>query len=380
MDLNTLTQSEIRNMSLECDKIGGINLSQGISNLKLDTTLSNHANESILNGYNYYTQFDGVDELKNAICIKAKKYNNINCDASKNIVVSSGATGAFYSACFALLKPEDEVIVFEPFYGYHVNTIRAVGATPTFVSLEMPTLQMNYDEIIKKITNKTRAILICTPSNPSGKIFTEQELLKLGEICNTFKLFVFTDEIYEYFLYDGKKHISPASLEIFKNNTITISGFSKTFSITGWRVGYCIVPEQYHEIIGHISDLIYVCSPSPFQYAVAQGINKIKDSFYMNIIDNFTKKRDLLSNTLIEIGLIPLIPDGAYYILADVSSVNGDSIKEKAMRILNQTKVACVPGSAFYSSKKGNNIVRFCFAKEDSELEKACENLLKLKI
>ncbi|MDG2372180.1 MAG: pyridoxal phosphate-dependent aminotransferase [Flavobacteriaceae bacterium] len=380
MDLNALTQSEIRNMTLECDKIGGINLSQGISNLKLDVTLSNQANESILNGYNYYTQFDGVDELKKAICAKAQNYNNITCDSSKNIVVSSGATGAFYSSCFALLKPEDEVIVFEPFYGYHVNTLRAVGVRPIFVSLELPTLQINYDEIIKRITKKTKAILICTPANPSGKIFSEQELLKLGEICKTHNLLVFTDEIYEYFLYDGKKHISPASLEIFKDNTITISGFSKTFSITGWRVGYCIVPEEYHEIIGHISDLIYVCSPSPFQYAVAQGINKIGDSFYMNIINNFTKKRNLLSDTLTDIRLTPLIPEGAYYILADVSPVKGDSIKEKAMRILDQTKIACVPGSAFYSSKKGNNIVRFCFAKEDYELEKACENLLKLKI
>jgi aminotransferase len=380
MDLNTLTQSEIRNMTLECDKIGGINLSQGISNLKLDTNLSNGAYESILNGYNYYTQFDGVDELKKAICTKAQNYNNITCDSSKNIVVSSGATGAFYSACFALLKPEDEVIVFEPFYGYHVNTLLSVRVKPTFVSLELPTLEINYVELIKVITDKTKAILICTPANPSGKIFSEQQLLKLGEICKDHNLFVFTDEIYEYFLYDGKKHISPASLDIFKDNTITISGFSKTFSITGWRVGYCIVPEKYHEIIGHISDLIYVCSPSPFQYAVAQGINKIEDSFYMNIINNFTDKRNLLCDTLTDIGLTPLIPEGAYYILADVSLVNGNSIKEKAMKILNQTKVACVPGSAFYSSEKGNNLVRFCFAKEDYELDKACNNLLKLKL
>tara|TARA_B110000858_G_scaffold68617_1_gene79721 strand:+ start:8359 stop:9501 length:1143 start_codon:yes stop_codon:yes gene_type:complete len=380
MDLNKLTQSEIRNMSIECDKIGGINLSQGISNLKLDTNLSNGAYESILDGNNYYTQFDGVDELKNAICNKALSYNNINCDSKKNIIVSSGATGAFYSACFALLKPEDEVIVFEPFYGYHVNTLRAVGAKPIFVSLELPSLEINYNSLIKKITKKTKAILICTPANPSGKIFSEDELLKLGDICKANNLLVFTDEIYEYFLYDGKKHISPASLDIFKDNTITISGFSKTFSITGWRVGYCIVPERYHQIIGHISDLIYVCSPSPFQYAVAQGINKIDDFFYTKIISNFSKKRNLLCDTLNDIGLTPLTPEGAYYVLADVSLINGNSIKEKAMNILYKTKVACVPGSAFYSSEMGNNLVRFCFAKEDYELENACENLSKLKL
>jgi aminotransferase len=191
---------------------------------------------------------------------------------------------------------------------------------------------------------------------------------------------VYTDEIYEYFTYDNKKHISPSSLKDFKENTITISGFSKTFSITGWRVGYCIVPKKYFKLIGHLSDLIYVCSPSILQYAVAQGLKKIEFEFYENISKNFKNKRDLLCSTLEKIGISPIIPDGSYYVLSNVSKMKGNSSKEKALEILRQTNVASVPGSSFYNSKTGENFVRFCFANEDKTLKKACQNLLKLKL
>ena len=285
----------------------------------------------------------------------------------------------FYCACFAVLKPGDEVIVFEPYYGYHIKTIEAVGAKPTYITLKGKDFDIDFEELENLITDKTRAILICTPSNPCGKIFSEKDLLKLGLICNKNNLIVFTDEIYEYFLYDNNKHVSPGSLEIFSENTITISGYSKTFSITGWRIGYCIVPEKYFESIGHISDLFYVCSPSLLQNAVAYGINEIKENFYYSLIKKFTYKRDLLCSVLSDIGLNPTIPKGSYYVMADASSVEGKTSKEKAMQILNHTKVACVPGSEFYHSNEGENFVRFCFAKEDEILNQACNNLLKLK-
>lgn len=379
MDKSKLTQSEIRNMSLECDKVGGINLSQGISNLGLHPFIKEGAFNAINQGYNYYTRFDGVDELRRAIAKKSNSYNEIKCSSEKNIIVSSGATGALYSSLLGLLNRGDEIIIFEPFYGYHLNTIYALGLVPIFVSLELPSLEINFEQLFKSITKKTKAILICTPSNPSGKIFTKQELLKIGEIVNEKNLFLFSDEIYEYFLYDDLKHISPASLTSLKDRTITISGFSKTFSITGWRIGYCIVPEQFYEIIGHINDLIYVCGPSPLQFGVANGLDNLTEDFYNNIKKSFTKKRNLICGVLKDIGLDPIIPQGAYYILANVSKINGLTSKEKAMNILQKTKVASVPGSAFYNSNGGENMVRFCFAKEDYELENACTNLLKLK-
>lgn len=378
-NLHLLTQSEIRNMSIECDKINGINLSQGISNLPLSSKIKNGTHDAIENGLNFYTRYDGVQELREAIAEKSYNYNNIKCDPNKNIIVSAGATGAFYCSCLAILKPGDEVIIFEPYYGYHINTLYAVGAVPRFVKLNLPNWSINLQDLEKEVTQNTKAIMICTPSNPSGKIFNTEELNMLGRFCVDNDLIVFTDEIYEYFVYDSKKHISPASLEIFKDRTITISGYSKTFSITGWRVGYCIVPEYLHEVIGHINDLIYVCSPSPFQYGVALGINKLTQDFYTNIQERFLNKRNQICNTLKQIGINPFIPEGAYYVLADVTNVPGKNSKDKAMHILKESKVACVPGMAFFSGEAGNNIVRFCYAKEEEELNRACENLLKLK-
>jgi aminotransferase len=376
---NFLVQSEIRNMSLECDKIGGINLSQGISNLPLSSVIKDGAFKAVENGINYYTRFDGVQELRESIAEKAFNYNRIKCDSNKNIIVSAGATGAFYCACLALLNPGDEVIIFEPYYGYHINTLQAAGAVPKFVKLSQPNWSINLTDLENAVTERTKAIMICTPSNPSGKIFNLQELTLLGEFCKKHDLIVFTDEIYEYFLYDNKQHISPASLDIFKNRTITISGYSKTFSITGWRVGYCIVPEHLHETIGYINDLIYVCSPSPLQYGVVAGINNLDITFYQSIQQRFLKKRNQICDVLKQIGIIPYVPDGAYYVLADVSNVPGMNSKDKAMHILKESKVACVPGMAFYSGNGGDNIVRFCYAKEQEELDMACENLLKLK-
>jgi aminotransferase len=366
-------------MSLECDKIGGINLSQGISNLPLSSVIKDGAFKAVENGINYYTRFDGVQELRESIAEKAFNYNRIKCDPNKNIIVSAGATGAFYCACLALLNPGDEVIIFEPYYGYHINTLQAAGAVPKFVKLSQPNWSINLTDIENAVTERTKAIMICTPSNPSGKIFNLQELTLLGEFCKKHDLIVFTDEIYEYFLYDNKQHISPASLDIFKNRTITISGYSKTFSITGWRVGYCIVPEHLHETIGYINDLIYVCSPSPLQYGVVAGINNLDITFYQSIQERFLKKRNQICDVLKQIGIIPYVPDGAYYVLADVSNVPGMNSKDKAMHILKESKVACVPGMAFYSGNGGDNIVRFCYAKEQEELDMACENLLKLK-
>jgi len=377
--LALLIQSEIRNMSIECDRVGGINLSQGISNLPLSSYIKHGSLDAIEKGINYYTRYDGVQELREAIAVKANVYNNIQCDPNKNIIVSAGATGAFYCACLALLNPGDEVIMFEPYYGYHINTLHAAEAVPVYVKMSPPDWSFQIEDLESIITSRTKAIMINTPANPSGKVFSLEELNLLGDFCDKHDLLVFTDEIYEYFLYDNKKHISPASLEKFKKRTITISGYSKTFSITGWRIGYCIVPEVLHNPIGYVNDLVYVCAPSPLQFGVAKGISELQQDFYLSIKERFLNKRDMLCSALKEAGIVPYTPNGAYYVLADVSRIPGSSSKEKAMFILNECKVASVPGMAFYHDKGGDNLVRFCFAKEEDELKIACEKLLKLK-
>ncbi|OGV54664.1 MAG: aminotransferase [Lentisphaerae bacterium GWF2_44_16] len=371
----SLTQSEIRHMSIVCAEKGGINMAQGICDLPLASPVKEGAADAITEGHNCYTRYDGIPILRKAISEKARAFNKIKCDPEKNIIVSAGATGVFYSACMALLDPGDEVIVFEPYYGYHINTIAAVGAKPVYVRTNPPDWKFRTDDITKAITPKCKAILINTPANPSGKVFTRGEIEDIAEISIRHSLFIITDEIYEYFVYDDAEHISPASIPEIADRTITISGYSKTFSITGWRVGYCICHEKWAEPIGHLNDLIYVCAPAPLQHGVAKGINELDSEYYLEIKNDFQKIRDKICSSLLHAGLKPFIPRGAYYILADVSSIKGKNSREKALALLDETGIATVPGKAFYHDAAGENLVRFCFAKDEATIEKACSSL-----
>jgi len=374
-----IIQSEIRNMSIECAKVGGINLSQGFSDTELDPIIATAAKEAIDRGINHYTRFDGITELRTAISEKLRYYNKINADPENEIIVTSGSTAALFCVFFALMKPQDEVILFEPYYGYHLNTIYAVNINPIFFRLPEPDWKIDFDALEKTITSKTKAIILNTPTNPSGKIFTREEILAIGRIAKKHGIYVITDEIYEYFLYDGAEHVSPGSIDEIKDNVITISGYSKTFSITGWRIGYIACSKNISQVIGYVHDLIYVCAPAPLQAGVAEGVKKLTDQFYHKLQTAYTKKRELLCNALNDSGLTPIVPKGAYYILADISKIDGNTSKEKTMNFLNKTRIAAVPGEAFYHDMHGNNIARFCFAKRDHVLEEAAAILSKIK-
>lgn len=376
--VRNLEQSQIRNMSIECDKIGGINLSQGICSLPLPPVLAEEAKAAIDGGRNHYTRYDGISELREALAGKLAGYNGVQANPKTDIVVTSGSTGAFYCTCMALLNPGDEVILFEPYYGYHEYTLKALDMVPVYIKLTPPEWSFQPEEIERAVTARTRAILINTPANPSGKVFSEKELELLAEICIRYDLLVFTDEIYEYIVYDGFSHISPGAFKNIQDRVVTISGYSKTFSITGWRVGYCACREEFARPIGCANDLVYVCAPSPLQVGVSRAIARLPDSFYGSLRGQYQKKRDLLCGALREASLTPYVPQGAYYVLADISRIPGDTSREKAMYLLEKTGVAVVPGSAFYRSG-GENLARLCFAKDDQELEEACERLQKLK-
>ena len=372
-------QSEIRAMSIESDKINGINLSQGICDVELPKPVAEGAKKAIDNGVNQYTRYDGLEELRKAIAIKVEKYNKIKANPETQITVSAGTTGAFYCACMSLLNRGDEVILFEPYYGYHLQTLLATDNVPVYAQLNPPDWTFNIDELEKLISPKTKGIMINTPANPCGKVFTKAELETLGDFCIKHNLYIFTDEIYEYFIYDNNKHISPGSIDKLADRTISILGYSKTFSITGWRIGYSICKnEEWAQRIGYMSDLIYVCAPAPLQLGVAKGILELTDEYYKKLCDDYLNKRDKICDVLEEVGLKPYIPQGAYYVLADNSILKGGTSKEKAMWLLEQTKVATVPGEAFYHNESGENLLRFCFAKDDSVIDRACENLRRL--
>ncbi|MGD1060431.1 MAG: pyridoxal phosphate-dependent aminotransferase [Methanomassiliicoccales archaeon] len=368
-------QSEIRNMTLECFRVGGINLAQGVCDLDAPNVIIEAACKAMKDGHNQYTRYDGLPVLRKAIAGKLKHFNSLDVDPEKEIVVSAGATALFHCACMALLNEGDEVIVPEPFYGYHVNTILAVGGRPVFVRLDAPDWKLDVDRLEAAVTARTKAIIVNTPVNPTGKVFSKAELKLIADFATEHDLFVFTDEIYEYFVFDGRKHISPASLGGMAERTIAISGYSKTFSITGWRIGYCWCDARWARRIGYVNDLIYVCAPAPLQIGVAKGIETLPDSYYENIMLEYQGKRELMCQTLRPIGMEPYSPEGAYYVLADVSSVPGKNSKERAMQILDRTGVACVPGSAFYHDDAGESMVRFCFAKKDDVLKEACKRL-----
>jgi len=369
------SQSEIRSMTFACQKVNGINLAQGIADLSVPDFVKKHAKQAIDQGKNIYTSFMGTDRVRSAISKKLKHYNGIDADPDKQIVATSGATGAFLISCLALLNPGDEFIVFQPYYGYHIHTLKMLGIKPVYVDLVPPAWEFSMDALEKAVTEKTRAILINTPANPCGKVFSKQELGSIADFSVKHDLIVYTDEIYEYFVYEQKQHVSPGSIEKIKNRTVTISGFSKIFYITGWRIGYLACNETWAAAAGQFNDLVYICPPSPLQEGVAGGIAEIKDEYYEKTRISYEKKRDMICSALDQVGLTPFIPQGAYYVLADTTNVAGETAFEKAMHILAKTNVASVPGNAFYENN-GRNLVRFCFAKEDHIIEAACRQIV----
>jgi aminotransferase len=375
---DSIAQSEIRAMTIECEKVGGINLAQGVCDTALPSAVAKGAKDAIDRGLNSYTRYDGIAALRQAIARKLCAYNGIQADPETQITVSNGSTGAFYCACLALLNPGDEVILFEPYYGYHVNTLLAVEAAPAYVTMQAPDWSFAPEDLESAVTPRTKAIMVNTPANPSGKVFTAQELEWIADFAERHDLFVFTDEIYEYFIYDGRRHISPGALPGMERRTITISGFSKTYSITGWRIGYSVCQPEWARMIGYMNDLVYVCAPSPLQAGAAAGLDLLNTQFYRRLAEEYTAKRDMLCDALAAAGLPVTPPQGAYYILADVSRLPGRDSKERATYLLSNTGVAAVPGSAFFHGAEGESFIRFCYAKSDHDLRHACERLAGL--
>ena len=374
-----IVQSTIRTMSVECEKVGGVNLAQGVCDTEVPAVVRRAAEAAIEAGYNQYTRADGIPGLREAIARKLQRQNGIMADPDSEVVVTSGVTGGFDSACRALLNPGDEVVLFEPYYGYHYATLVGQYLRPVLVSLDPPDYKLVVDRLGDAITPKTRGVVVNTPANPSGKLFSSTELEQIAAIARRHDLFIFTDEIYEHFVYDGARHISPGSLPDVSDRTITISGFSKVFSVTGWRVGFLHASAQWVPAISYFHDLTYVCAPSAFQHGAAAGLNELPDSFYADLIQEYQHKREMICEALRASGLEPSVPAGAYYVLADASVIPGEDSIAKAMNLLRLSGVASVPGEAFFQGGRGDHLLRFCFAKTDADLADACERLTKLR-
>lgn len=366
-------------MSVACDAVNGVNLAQGICDTPVPSPVEQGAIEAILAGRNIYTRLDGIAALREAIAAKLQQHNGITADPDKEVLVTNGATGALYASLLALLNPGDEVIFFEPFYGYHVSTVVSLRMVATIVPLTAPDWKLDPEALRAAVTDKTRAIVMNTPANPSGKVFSREELETIAAVAEEHDLYVIVDEIYEYFVYDGAKHTSIATLPGMRERTITISGVSKTFSVTGWRIGYLAAPADVVPAIGYFHDLVYICPPSPGQYGTLAGLTALAaTSFYDDLKRDHLRKREQLWEALNASGFKAPKPQGAYYILADASHLPGSTAAERARFLLKESRVAAVAGSAFFREGQGESMLRFCFGKQDADLERACDSLRRL--
>lgn len=372
--LEGFAQSEIRRMTRECERIGGINLGQGICDLPTPPQVIAGATAAIRDGKSIYSYAEGIQALRQVISEKLHRDNQIVADPETEIVVTIGATGAYVSTITGLLNRGDGILIFEPYYGYHVNSALIAGFEPQLVELEAPSFAIRAEALHRAVRPNTRAIVLCTPCNPSGKMLNESDLRVIADFARDRNLLVITDEIYEYIRFEGRRHISPASFEDLWERTVSIMGLSKIFSITGWRLGYAVAPEPLARLITLVNDLYYICAPTPLQHGVIDGF-KLPPSFLQTLQADYRAKRDLVCEALDSTGLIPIVPQGAYYVLADISRLGFESASQAAMALLQSCHVAAVPGTSFYRGRTGDRFLRFCFAVETGLLEEACKRI-----
>lgn len=376
------SESVIREMTRICDAVGGFNLSQGFPDFEAPEEIKNAAVQAILNDNNQYPVTFGEPELRGAITRKVAVYNKIKCDPETDITVTCGATEAMIATLKAVVNPGDEIIIFEPFYeNYRPDAILS-GAKPRYVTLYPPNWDYASEELAAAFNNNTKAIIINTPSNPTGKVFSRKELEEIATLCLRWDSLAITDEVYEYILYDGEEHISIASIDGMADRTVTISSISKTYSLTGWRVGWAIAHEKITSRIRKVHDFLTVGAPTPLQEAAAFALN-MPESYYENLRLRYKQSRDFLFDLLSNVGFKPYLPRGAYYIMAQAEelmkklSVHEDFAFSK--KLIELTGVATVPGTSFYaSSNKGTNQVRFCFCKKEETLENVKKGLRQL--
>jgi len=365
-------------MSRENDRVGGINLGQGICDQPTPDLIKDETIAAIRADRNTYSRLEGIDRLRGLIAAKMASYNGVRCDPETQVIVTVGSTGGFAVACLALLEPGDEVLLFSPFYSYHLNLITLCGATPRFVKMRPPGWTFDPAELRAAFSDRTRLVVVNTPSNPSGKVYTTEELRLIADLCAQWGAMALTDEIYEYILYDGRRHVSMASLPGMEDRTITLSGFSKTYSMTGWRLGYLVAARDIAARLGVLNDLLYICAPTPLQHGVAAAFD-LPQSYYDALKASYAAKLAMIAEACDEAGLGVFRPQGSYYLLADVSRLGHPSDREAAAWILSTAGVTSIPGSSFHADPEdGRQQIRLCFAKKDHELEEACRRLRRL--
>ena len=370
----------LRSLTLVINKVpGGINLGQGVCDLDTPAPLQRGAIDCIDGGdRQLYTPYMGLPELRAAIAAKLRRHNGLEY-GPENVAVCTGSSGAFYAAGTTLLEPGDEVILFEPFYSYHGSTVPLLGGVPVAVPLDRATLAFDEAALRRALTTKTRAVIVNTPGNPSGKVWTAVELAALANVLDGSDVVVLTDEVYEYMCFDGRRHVSPATVPGLRERTLTLNSFSKTFSITGWRIGFVAGPEEIVEKCGIVFDQMEVCAARPMQRGVQRALEELPDSFYAELGAGYETKRDAFCAALADAGFLFTRPEGAYYVMADYRKVLGDLAPHPAvLQMIETIGINAVPGDLFFARKEGVRSMRFQFAVDWPVLEEACRRLRRL--
>jgi aspartate/methionine/tyrosine aminotransferase len=377
------TESVIREMTRVVSQYGGVNLAQGMPNFPPPPAVVEAAHRALDGDFHQYAITWGTPGLRRAIAEKYHAFYGMDVDPERHVTVCCGSTETMLSTLLAALNPGDEVIVFEPFYENYGPGCIISGAVPTWVPLEPPDFSFDPDRLARAVTSRTRAIIFNSPNNPSGKVFSATELHAIAELCRRHDLLAITDEIYEHIVYDGLGHTPIATLPGMTERTITISGVSKSYSVTGWRVGWAVAPEDLSSGIRRAHDFVTVGAPHPLQEAAIAALG-LPDTYYVELREGYRRRRDLLFGYLEQAGFVAWKPRGAYYILTDAAhymkALGLADDTAFAMWLVRELGVATVPGSSFYAHPElGRTKIRFCFPKTEDVLREAGERLLKLR-
>lgn len=373
----TFTDSVIRRMTRIANQYDAINLSQGFPDFDPPKEILNRLEQVAHEDFNQYAITWGAQNFRDALAKKQSKYMNLDLDSNKNIVITCGSTEAMMAAMMSVCDPNDKVIVFSPFYeNYGADTILC-GANPIYVPLHPPVFNFDKKELENAFKQNPKALILCNPSNPCGKVFSKEELEYIASLAIKYDTYVITDEVYEHIVYAPYKHTYFTSLPGMFERTISCSSLSKTYSITGWRLGYCIAPENIIEQIKKVHDFLTVGAAAPLQEAAVVGL-EFKDNYYDELQKLYTHKKELFINGLKELNIPHTEPQGAYYVMIDISEFGYDSDLDFCVDLIKNVGVAAVPGSSFFKEEE-NRYIRFHFAKKDETLLAALDRLKDMR-
>jgi aspartate/methionine/tyrosine aminotransferase len=371
-------ESVIREMTRISLAHGAVNLSQGYPDFPAPEEIKAAASQAIAEDVNQYSITWGSKPFRNAICDYYRHFYGVEIDPERELTVCCGATEGMMSAMLALLNEGDEVIVFEPFYENYWPDSQLCGAVCKYVAMQAPDWSFDHDELRRAFSSRTRAVILNSPNNPTGRVFTREETQLIVDLCEEFDSIIITDEIYEHIIFDGEKHIPPMTLPRGRKRSVLVNSLSKTYSVTGWRVGWVVADPELSSSIRKVHDFVTVGAPSPFQQAGVTALH-LPDSYYAELASTYQEKRDLLLGILESNGFRCSVPKGSYYIMADISAFGFKDDTAFCLHLIKEVGVGAVPGSSFFSRPEdGRHLVRFCFAKKIETLQLAGERLNKL--